>query len=419
MKIITLTEEEFNNYAKNHKYRNYYQTVEYGNVMKTTNFNVQYIGFIDENATLIGASLILYKQLFLKHKYAYAPRGFLFDYEDKEHLKELTERIKKLLLKQGFIFLRLDPYIYCSKRDKNGEIISYNEKVNDIIELLNKLGYIHHGFNNYFENIKARWHAVYNLEANQEEEFKKLDKKTRQKINRASNNGIYIEKDETQDVKSFYDFIKKKHSRNMDYYQAIIDNFKDNPKFEIYYAKIDTEKFVINSKDSYEKELIINSDLADQIQSPASKGIDKRKIINKKMESDRLLNNYKNNLILATKLLKEYPQGFKLGCIGIIKYDNNVHMLIEGFNQKYRSLNPNYLLKWKLIELFSKEGYKTFDMNAIVGEFKNPNKYRGLNEMKLRFNSEALEFIGEFDIIINPVIYNIYNKNKKIKKQIK
>ena len=38
MKIITLTGKKFNEYAKTHKYRSYYQTTEYGHLMKTDGF---------------------------------------------------------------------------------------------------------------------------------------------------------------------------------------------------------------------------------------------------------------------------------------------------------------------------------------------------------------------------------------------
>ena len=34
MKIITLDEQQFDTFAKNHKYSNYYQTSSYGKTMK-------------------------------------------------------------------------------------------------------------------------------------------------------------------------------------------------------------------------------------------------------------------------------------------------------------------------------------------------------------------------------------------------
>ena len=48
-------------------------------------------------------------------------------------------------------------------------------------------------------------------------------------------------------------------------------------------------------------------------------------------------------------------------------------------------------------------------MNALVGNFtKENNEYKGLNEMKFSFGAQALEYAGEFELIINNPIYSIY-----------
>ena len=78
------------------------------------------------------------------------------------------------------------------------------------------------------------------------------------------------------------------------------------------------------------------------------------------------------------------------------------------------------MLKWALIQKFSKLGYHYFNLNAITGEFNVHNKYSGLNEAKLGFNATAIEFIGEFDLInkpfwykILPILLKLYRKIKK------
>ena len=60
MKIITLEENQFNKYAENHKYRSYYQSSSYGKIMKKFGYDTHYLGIIDDNENLIGASLLLY-----------------------------------------------------------------------------------------------------------------------------------------------------------------------------------------------------------------------------------------------------------------------------------------------------------------------------------------------------------------------
>ena len=83
MKVITIEPEQFDSYAKKHKYRNYYQTSTYGNLMKQFNYEVIYIGINNDEDRLIGASLLLVENSVMKTKIAYAPRGILFDFKKR------------------------------------------------------------------------------------------------------------------------------------------------------------------------------------------------------------------------------------------------------------------------------------------------------------------------------------------------
>ena len=59
MKIITLNEQEFDEFAKSHKYSNYYQTSSYGNTMKDNGFSIHYLCFKVDSNKLIVSSLIV------------------------------------------------------------------------------------------------------------------------------------------------------------------------------------------------------------------------------------------------------------------------------------------------------------------------------------------------------------------------
>ena len=133
------------------------------------------------------------------------------------------------------------------------------------------------------------------------------------------------------------------------------------------------------------------------------------------MESDRLVSIYKNDLVIATDLLKKNPQGLIIaGALSII-YDNAAYLVIDGFDKERSNLNPSYLIKWNMISDYHKANLKYFNLNAVSGDFSKENKYEGLNEMKLSFNPIVIENIGEFEIILNSLSYNLYkrlNKNK-------
>ena len=413
MKIVKLSATQFDKFAETHRYRNYFQSSMYANVMIKFGYRTKYLGFVNDQNKLIGATLILYKQVFMGNKLAYAPRGILFNYEEMEKVKDLTEKLKKVLGRQNFMFLRIDPYIPITIRDSEGNIMNFNSKANAITENLKNAGFTYKGKNLYFETEKPRWEALVILQRDIREIFAKTDKRTRNKIRKAKNNGIEIIKRTAKDITTLYRFIEKKEKKPLSYYKTICESFENN--VDIYYAKINTEAFLINSRRSYEKEIEYNESLAQRVQDMSQTEKDRNDYLNKKMESDKLITAYKNYLIKATELLKTNPDGIIIAGAMILKYDNAAYLFTEGANAEFEHLNPNYLIKWQAITDYNNEGLKYLNLDGIVGDFENQTEYSELNESKLGFNTTVTEYIGEFDIILNKFAYNWYmkiNKNK-------
>ena len=411
MKIVKLNSKQFDLFTENHRYRNYYQTSMYSNVMSKFGYKTQYLGVVNENNSLIGAALILYRTIFMKYKIAYAPRGFLFNYENKQKVYELTEQLKKVLGKSGFMLLRIDPYIPLTVRDANGAIMNFNNMGNTIIENIKDAGFKYKGKNLYFETEKPRWEALITLQKNAEEIFAKLDKRTRNKIRKATNSGIIVSRDKSQGITNLFKFIEQRDKKPLSFYQEMVKQFSEN--IDIYYAKIKTETFLINSRRNYEKEQEYNDELAEKIQNMELNDPDRNTYINKKIQSDKSITSYKANLLKATELLKQKPDGITIAGAMVIRYDNAAYIFVEGINETYSNLNAGYLLKWQMINDYIQEGFKYINLNAIVGEFEKKNKYSGLNEVKLGFNSTVTEYIGEFDIVLNNFAYNLYQKMNK------
>ncbi len=413
MKIVTLRPDQFDKFANKHRYRNFYQTSSYAKSMLRFGYSVHFLGFVNSKNSLIGATFIAYKEVFMSNKIAYAPRGILFDFNDSSEVRKLVEKLKQVLGKQGFMLLRMDPYIPISIRSCEGNIININNQEDLIMENLAASGFEYKGKNLYFENEKPRWEALVLLNKPAEMIFESFDKRTRNKIRKSSNSGLEIYKDKEQNIKPLFEFIKKDEKKPFAYYQELCKSFKDD--FEVYYAKINPESFVINSRKTYEQEILNNEQLAEQIQLYDIKDKERNNILNKKMESDKLMTVYKNHMLMATELLKKYPQGIIVGGAIVINYDNAAYILVEGFNEEYSTLNSNYLIKWQIILDSIAKQFKYVNLGAISGNFKEDNKYSGLNEAKLGFNAVVSEYIGEFDIILNNFSYNLFKNFSKNK----
>lgn len=293
---------------------------------------------------------------------------------------------------------------YTFKETFYGNPVPNGTNNSKLIELLKKNNYIHHGFNLYFENLTPRWNAITKLNASSEKLFSLFSKDIKNRIRRSYKKGVSIYKGTREDLKMFYNLVGKKHRRKLSYYLDYYEIFSKNNMFDIYFAKINPAVYIKTSKDMYEAELKRNNDIANLIQSNLSDSV-KNKYINIKMNSDKLLDIYKTDVVNANNIFKSYPNGAVIAASAIVKYNKEVFFLIDGYDQKFKNFCPNHLMKWAIMNEYSKKGYLYAHHNGISGDFNNKSPYYGLYSFKRGFNSEIVEYIGEFDLIINKQIY--------------
>ena len=243
--------------------------------------------------------------------------------------------------------------------------------------------------------------------------FNSFEKSTRTKIRNSLRKGVEVYKGNKDDLKMFYQMINKKHFRKYNYYLDMYEIFSNFDMFDVYFARINTEIFLKNSKLLYEHESQKNSKLNADLQKYINNPKQKARLLNKKIESDRLLNSYKNDIIFGTKLYRDQKY-IIVASNAIIKYGNEIFFLIDGINYRFKNFNANHLLKWKIIEEYRNKGFTKFHFNGITGDFTRKNKYVGLFTFKKGFNAVVTEYIGEYSLIVNKPKYNLLKGIKPI-----
>lgn len=426
MRIVELTPMDFDAYANEQELANPWQTTNFGRAAEALGYSTMYLGFEDGMA-IKGVSLILTKSVYLGQSVSYAPRGPLIDYEDFTFAEEALTCLKKYLNSKKIMSFTMDPPIILSIRNKygalkemnngvdkkldaiihGGEIVKANPYARDIVNfLLKKMNYEYRGQNLFFEGILPRWYSVTNLPVNSRTLLSKIDKRARTKLRKAAKLGVEILKDETRSLDIIYEIAREKFDRPIEYYKNLLEN---NPNAEVYIARVNSEKYVNNSKILYEREIERNELLNRVIQERNAAGLNYRKLINQKMESDRIINNFKEHLVNATQTLKDYPDGRIIAMCIVIRDKNNVTIFEDGYLKQYSNLNAAYLLRWKVIEQYSNSNLRTFNFGEITGGFDpRRNPLHGLNEAKLCFRGSIMEYIGEFGIMTNKTMYNLY-----------
>lgn len=397
MQIILLDELKFDAFAINHPNYNFYQSSNYGKFMSKHGYNSYYLGLSDDIGNIKAATLIIVKNdKSEKRKMGYAPRGFLIDWTDSELVREFTTKIKEFLAKRSFTYLKVDPMIVYKEYNSDGSLKYSNS--DDFVKKMQSLGYTHMGYNNGMEASKPRWNSIIKLEPNIISLYNSLSKEARNKIKKAAGNGFKVYKGSNTDISLFYNVLNRKNPP-LEYYMDLYQFFNVNNGFEIYFVKLEPVSYVNSSKKMYEEEEQRNNNLNMQMQD--FNNPNKDAIINEKLKSDEMLATYKKNMLEAINLFQKYPSGIIIATLAVIKYGKKVTFFVGASDEDHKNDYPDYLLRWQLAEYFSRGGYESIDYNGMMGMSNTDYD----TTLKKELTNSVVEYVGEFDLVINKKTY--------------
>ena len=404
MYIKELSLMEFIEYSKDNIIGNYYQSINYAMLKAEEGYEYEYIGLVD-NTDIIGAALMLYKRIGNTY-YGYSPRGFLIDYTNPIILEKFTNLIKDYYKKKNFTFIKINPEIAIGKLNKKTLNFEYNENYN-VINNLNRCGYKKLKSNLYFESLLPRINAIVNL---QELDVNNFTKNTRNKIKKAIRKGLTLEKAGQDKIPILTNFLKGNLSKDLYYYNDLYNVFNKSDDVDFFLVKVDYKKYLINSQHYYNNELNNNIYLNNKMVSKNNPSV-----INAKMQSDKALLAYKNDIAEASKYLNTNIETYVAGAI-VIKYNNRITIQFSGFDRNLKRYSANYFLYFAILAFYQQD-FKYADLNGITADFDKNSPYHGLNRFKMGFNPDIYEYIGEFDLVINESSYNHLLKSGLLAKE--
>ena len=405
MYIKELSLMEFIEYSKDNIIGNYYQSINYAMLKAEEGYEYEYIGLVD-NTDIIGAALMLYKRIGNTY-YGYSPRGFLIDYTNPIILEKFTNLIKDYYKKKNFTFIKINPEIAIGKLNKKTLNFEYNENYN-VINNLNRCGYKKLKSNLYFESLLPRINAIVNL---QELDVNNFTKNTRNKIKKAIRKGLTLEKAGQDKIPILTNFLKGNLSKDLYYYNDLYNVFNKSDDVDFFLVKVDYKKYLINSQHYYNNELNNNIYLNNKMVSKNNPSV-----INAKMQSDKALLAYKNDIAEASKYLNANIETYVAGAI-VIKYNNRITIQFSGFDRNLKRYSANYFLYFAILAYYQQD-FKYADLNGITADFDKNSPYHGLNRFKMGFNPDIYEYIGEFDLVINESSYNHLLKSGLLAKEL-
>ena len=282
----------------------------------------------------------------------------------------------------------------------------YNENYK-VIDSLTKFGYKKLKSNMNFESLLPRVNAIIKLDGYG---YDNLSKNTRNKVKKGLRKGLVLEKATPDKLNIFYKFIKNKINRDEYYYNDFYNVFSKTADVDLMLVKVDYKNFLINAQNAYNFELRRNSELNNKLITNSNTNI-----INAKMNSDKALLSYKNDIAEASKNLNTGLETYVAGAL-VIKHQNRVIIQISGFNKAMARFSPNYFLYYALIKYYQ-QNFKYLDLNGITADLSKENHYYGLNRFKMGFNPDVYEYIGEFDLVIDEKQYDKLLKSGLLAKE--
>lgn len=419
LKLKNIEKEKFDDFVKNHKTKSHFlQSLSWGEFAKVKkNLTPYYLGLTTDEDEIVAATLLLEKKLPMNMCYFYAPRGFVVDYKNKELVRTMTKKITEFAKSKKAIFVKIDPDLI--KQSTNYQDITVkNKDYEEIFETLKSCGFKHQGFTKNFETMQPRYTFRIDLTQSLEDIEAHFSKTTKQRIAKSLKLDTEVTIGTKDDLKEFYHLMTLTESRkdfisyNEDYYETLYEIFNgnENSKATLFLGKVHFNKTI----KALEKNLkIINDQISilpiDNLSKSAKNKL--KELTNQKQNITKEIEKYK-------EYKKEYGNDIILSAHMIIEYGDKAWVLYAGNHNDLSETYVNYNTYYEHIKYCKEKGIKIYDQFGTIGDLSKTNPRLGLHEFKKKFGGDYVEFIGEWDYILNPFMYFVFTKLVPIYRKI-
>lgn len=351
---------------------------------------------------LVASALVLIKQLPLHFTMMYVPRGPVMDYHNKELTVVFLQGLQRWAKRYHCLFIKMDPGIhYRDYLIEEQETAEVHAGMKEILENLRAAGAIHQGFTTYIkESIQPRYQAnVYACE-----DFDaSLPRHTRRLIKDALKRNVEAVRVGEERLDEFADVValteKRKHVslRNREYFHQLMEIYQED--CYLFLAEVDVRAML---EGLYEQRRENDAQLA-QLKEGAPK---------KKRRLEDIQRSLARDIAEFEEIVREYPQRTVIAGVLSIKVGDTLEMLYAGMNERFKKFMPQYYLYTEIMKYAFANGCRYANMGGVEGDLQD-----GLTKFKANFHPHINEFIGEFDLPVNRVLYHASQKAYAIRKK--
>jgi len=425
--IESLSPQEHDSFVNQHENGSFMQNSEWGIFKSRYDWKPTFVG-MKKDEELVASAMILFRKIpGLPAKIAYAPRGFVLDYENKTLLKDFSQSVLSYCKKNQAAFFRMDPVIRRTSIDYDGKPL---EGINNewLIPYMKTLSYDHQGFSLDFDGWQPRFVFWQDIRMPEETLFNGFHKKWKYNIRLAERKGIEIVRGSREDLPRFAEMMKVTGARDgfgtrpLSYFESLIDDMNPNGKAELFLARLNAEKAIEDAEKALHKEESALERFTTQLASAKEEEkTDKQAQLEKKIN---LSANRIEKLKAELKDLHDFQmlpadQQILSGAI-LMTTGKKACYLYGASDNRFRDRMPNYLIQWEMMRHAQSTGAEIYDFRGVSGNLSPDHPLFGLYRFKRGFQGEFVEYIGEFDAVLKPLSYWLFtNGLPKVKAILK
>jgi len=396
---IGIAAKEHDTFVENHPLCNLLQSSAWAQVKD--NWGSEIVGVYD-NGTLVASSLVLIKPLPLGFTMLYTPRGPVLDYTNQDLLAYFMAELRKFGKQKRALFVKMDPAVHYKDFHLDEEP-QVHENAKAIIQNIINSGAKHQGLTMAMDaTIQPRFQAnIYQKDFSEDA----LSKSTKKMIKMAEKKGVIVKQGKMELVKDFAHVIEltkeRQHIslRSGAYFKNLLTIYPEQSFIML--AQVNLKERLEEVQQRYDKNKV---DIAKLRENQVKK---RHNLEELDFSLTRELNELKENIAHSG------DTATIAGALAIT-FGSTSEILYAGMDERYKRYMPAYLTWHEAIQECFHRGCQSCNMGGLEGSLND-----GLIKFKANFNPTINEFIGEFDLPVNKLLFKASEYAYKLRKQKK